>query len=317
MGSNPSTESNIKQLMESNKYYANAMHEKKATIESREPKDLNSCSTNESDQLNNSGHGVCEYMGATHSSRHTAPDAEHSSTCCCPTHEMCELSTPLIVANRSRQGDEVYGSYPLVLKTSILVRTVELSVQGAGGRGRVRLISKGIETAPAVRHAHPLTHGPNIPTLTHIIGKQTPTQRDMGSNPSTESNIKQLMESNKYYANAMHEKKATIESREPKDLNSCSTNESDQLNNSGHGVCEYMGATHSSRDTAPDAEYSSTCCCPTHEMWELLTPLIVANRSRQGDEVYGSYPLVLKTSILITIQQKQAITSPKHKQQQA
>ncbi|KZV49590.1 hypothetical protein F511_15450 [Dorcoceras hygrometricum] len=40
----------------------------------------------------------------------------------------------------------------------------------AGGRGRVRLISKRIETAPAVRHAHPRTHGPNSPTLTHIIG---------------------------------------------------------------------------------------------------------------------------------------------------
>ncbi|KZV46575.1 chloroplast-targeted copper chaperone [Dorcoceras hygrometricum] len=67
----------------------------------------------------------------------------------------------------------------------------------------------------------------------------------------------------------MQGNKATTESREPKDLNSCSTNESDQLNNSGHGV------------------------------WELPTPLIVANRSQQGDEVYGSYPLVLKTSILL------------------
>ncbi|KZV13861.1 hypothetical protein F511_44925 [Dorcoceras hygrometricum] len=28
----------------------------------------------------------------------------------------------------------------------------------------------------------------------------------------------------------------------------------------------------------------STCCCPTHEMWELHTPLTVANRSQQGDE---------------------------------
>ncbi|KZV35304.1 hypothetical protein F511_31075 [Dorcoceras hygrometricum] len=28
-------------------------------------------------------------------------------------------------------------------------------------------------------------------------------------------------------------------------------------------------------------------------MWELPTPLIVTNRSQQGDEVYGSYPLVL------------------------
>ncbi|KZV56152.1 carboxylesterase 1-like [Dorcoceras hygrometricum] len=73
-------------------------------------------------QLIKSGHGVREYMGATHSSQHTAPDAEHSSTRCCPTHEMWELPTPLIVANRSQQGDEVYGSYPLVL-TGILVRT--------------------------------------------------------------------------------------------------------------------------------------------------------------------------------------------------
>ncbi|KZV30029.1 hypothetical protein F511_20891 [Dorcoceras hygrometricum] len=63
-----------------------------------------------------------------------------------------------------------------------------------------------------------------------------------------------------------------------------------QMNNSGHRVCEYMGDTHSSQHTAPDAKRSSTRCCPTHEMWELPTPLIVANRSQQGDEVYGSYP---------------------------
>ncbi|KZV31173.1 transcription factor [Dorcoceras hygrometricum] len=64
------------------------MHENKATTEIMEPKDLKNCSTKESDQLNNSGHGVCEYMGATHSSPHTAPDAKHSSTYCCPTHEI-------------------------------------------------------------------------------------------------------------------------------------------------------------------------------------------------------------------------------------
>ncbi|KZV33017.1 hypothetical protein F511_23190 [Dorcoceras hygrometricum] len=47
-----------------------------------------------------------------------------------------------------------------------------MTLKRVGGRGRVRLISTGIETAPAVRHAHPLTHGPNSPTLTHIIGIQ-------------------------------------------------------------------------------------------------------------------------------------------------
>ncbi|KZV28514.1 putative LRR receptor-like serine/threonine-protein kinase [Dorcoceras hygrometricum] len=84
----------------------------------REPKNLKELLNNRyesTEQQYNSGHGVCEYMEATHSSQHTAPDAKHSSTRCCQTHEMLELPTPLIVANRSQQGDEVYGSYPLVL----------------------------------------------------------------------------------------------------------------------------------------------------------------------------------------------------------
>ncbi|KZV30892.1 F-box/LRR-repeat protein [Dorcoceras hygrometricum] len=38
----------------------------------------------------------------------------------------------------------------------------------------------------------------------------------------------------------------------------------------------------------------SNRCCPTNEMWELPTPLIVANRSQQRDEVYGSYPLIFQ-----------------------
>ncbi|KZV20447.1 hypothetical protein F511_13445 [Dorcoceras hygrometricum] len=50
----------------------------------------------------------------------------------------------------------------------------------------------------------------------------------------------------------------------------------------------------SAKDRWPLCINHSTCCCPTHEMWELPTPLIVANRSQQGDEVYGSNPLVLQ-----------------------
>ncbi|KZV48106.1 hypothetical protein F511_15761 [Dorcoceras hygrometricum] len=86
-----------------------------------------------------------------------------------------------------------------------------------------------------------------------------------------------------------------------------------QLNNSGYGVCEYMGATHSSKHTAPDAKHSSTCCCPTQDVWELPTPLIVPNRSQQGDEVYGSYPLILNrhpaytAAIIITHAQSKAV----------
>ncbi|KZV41728.1 hypothetical protein F511_35567 [Dorcoceras hygrometricum] len=106
-----------------------------------------------------------------------------------------------------------------------------------------------------------LSNHDNLKTHT---GKQHQPQRDTGSNPSTESSIKELM------------KKQQI------DTIGC-----------GHGVCEYMGATHSSQHTAPDAKHSSTCCCPTHEVWELPTPLIVANRSQQGDEGDGSYPLGL------------------------
>ncbi|KZV14367.1 hypothetical protein F511_43516 [Dorcoceras hygrometricum] len=75
-----------------------------------------------------------------------------------------------------------------------------------------------------------------------------------------------------------------------------------------------MGATHSSQHTAPDAKHSSTRCCSTHEMWELPTPLIVANISQQGNEVYGSYPLVLnrhpdKMSNTEHIQQCKAYTA--------
>ncbi|KZV16733.1 hypothetical protein F511_25879 [Dorcoceras hygrometricum] len=76
--------------------------------------------------------------------------------------------------------------------------------------------------------------------------------------------------------------------REPKDLKellNINKGSTEQQYNSGHEVCEYMGATHSSQHTVPDAQHNSTRCCPTHEIWELPTPLIVANRSQQGDEV--------------------------------
>ncbi|KZV30036.1 hypothetical protein F511_19262 [Dorcoceras hygrometricum] len=92
----------------------------------------------------------------------------------------------------------------------------------------------------------------------------------------------------------MRENRATTATQGAKESHgTAQSTDTNQLNNSGHRVCEYMGATHSSQHTAPDAKHSSTRCCPTHEMWELPTPLMVSNRSQQGDEVYGSYPLVL------------------------
>ncbi|KZV40682.1 hypothetical protein F511_29445 [Dorcoceras hygrometricum] len=69
-----------------------------------------------------------------------------------------------------------YQSYfRRMLKTAYLHQSLlvipseEEEGETVGGRGRVRLISKGIETAPAVRHAPTRTHGPNSPTLTYII----------------------------------------------------------------------------------------------------------------------------------------------------
>ncbi|KZV19804.1 hypothetical protein F511_28990 [Dorcoceras hygrometricum] len=94
---------------------------------------------------------------------------------------------------------------------------------------------------------------------------------------------------------------------------------------SGHGYTEHMGATHSSpvhhtrckTDSSPAAQQQLNSkmqnrqlhlLLPTHEMWELPTPLIAANKpSREmryrsyplASEVYGNYPLVLEYSILV------------------
>ncbi|KZV42364.1 hypothetical protein F511_17853 [Dorcoceras hygrometricum] len=149
----------------------------------REPKNLKELLNSKKGSTEHeyvSGHGVCEYMGAIHSSQHTVPDAQHDSTRCCPTHEMWELPTPLIVANRSQQGDEV----------------------------------RELPTQP---QQHPACY------YQHNTSKQITAQK--------------------------HTRQ------------------------------------HISQHTVPDAQHDSTRCCPTHEMWELPTPLIVANRSQQGDEV--------------------------------
>ncbi|KZV57454.1 hypothetical protein F511_34043 [Dorcoceras hygrometricum] len=64
------------------------------------------------DQLSSSGHGVCEYMGATHSSRHAVSDAQQFTQPAVAQLMRCG-SYPLRVCYT---GDEVYGSYPLVLQ---------------------------------------------------------------------------------------------------------------------------------------------------------------------------------------------------------
>ncbi|KZV26965.1 hypothetical protein F511_40151 [Dorcoceras hygrometricum] len=73
----------------------------------------------------------------------------------------------------------------------------------------------------------------------------------------------------------MHEIKATTEHREPKDFKDSSTTEI-RTDDGGNNVCEYMGATHSPQTRYQVHYQCSTCCCPTHEMWELSTPFTVA-----------------------------------------
>ncbi|KZV29756.1 hypothetical protein F511_21855 [Dorcoceras hygrometricum] len=46
----------------------------------------------------------------------------------------------------------------------------------------------------------------------------------------------------------------------------------------------------------------STCCCPTHEMWELPTPLTVAN-SPSREMRHGSYPCASTSTQARSIQQ--------------
>ncbi|KZV54873.1 splicing factor 3B subunit 1-like [Dorcoceras hygrometricum] len=88
-----------------------------------------------------------------------------------------------------------------------------------------------------------------------------------GQTPVRRATEKQQLNSNRLNANAMYENKTTTEDREPK----------------------------KSQETSQQHNRSTEQKCPrAHEMWELPTSLIVANRSQQGDETYGSYPLILQ-----------------------
>ncbi|KZV36063.1 helicase and polymerase-containing protein TEBICHI-like [Dorcoceras hygrometricum] len=110
-----------------------------------------------------------------------------------------------------------------------------------------------------------------------------------GSNPSTESSINSIRKETDKYANSMQGIKATTQSREPKDRNNSSTARSDQRNDNQWPRLHLL--------------------LPTHEMWELPTPLIAANKPswemRYGSyplasEVYENYPLILEYNILTT-----------------
>ncbi|KZV25358.1 hypothetical protein F511_07242 [Dorcoceras hygrometricum] len=86
------------------------------------------------------------------------------------TRYICHMSPDRDINLLRGATDSEAVSHFAAKLTSILTGNTISAGDKAGGRGRVRLISKGIETAPAVRHVPPRTHGPNNPTLTHIIG---------------------------------------------------------------------------------------------------------------------------------------------------
>ncbi|KZV29769.1 hypothetical protein F511_17612 [Dorcoceras hygrometricum] len=108
-----------------------------------------------------------------------------------------------------------------------------------------------------------------------------------GSNPSTEISNKQHKENTDKYANAMQGIKATTESREPKDLYNSSTTRSDQRNNQfmATGILSTWELPTHLQYTIPDANNQLHLLLLTHEMWELPTPLIAANKPSRENEV--------------------------------
>ncbi|KZV15912.1 EGF domain-specific O-linked N-acetylglucosamine transferase-like [Dorcoceras hygrometricum] len=108
-----------------------------------------------------------------------------------------------------------------------------------------------------------------------------------GSNPSTESSNKQHKKNTDKYANSMQGIKATTKSREPKDRNNSSTARSDQRNNQfvATGILSTWELPTHLQYTIPDANNQLHLLLLTHEMWELPTPLIAANKPSRENEV--------------------------------
>ncbi|KZV56790.1 hypothetical protein F511_19972 [Dorcoceras hygrometricum] len=81
--------------------------------------------------------------------------------------------------------------------------------------------------------------------------------------------------------------KAATESREPKDLNNSSTARSDQRNNQfvATGILSTWELHTHLQYTIPDANNQLHLLFLTHEMWELPTPLIAANKPSREIEV--------------------------------
>ncbi|KZV31432.1 methyl-CpG-binding domain-containing protein 10-like [Dorcoceras hygrometricum] len=127
----------------------------------------------------------------------------------------------------------------------------------------------------------------NLGNLKTIHRQQHQPRGTSGSNHSTESSNKQHKENTNKYANAMQGIKATTESRESKDLNNSSTARSDQRNNQfvATGILSTWELPTHLQYTIPDANNQLHLLLLTHEMSELPTPLIAANKPSRENEV--------------------------------
>ncbi|KZV22454.1 ABC transporter C family member 13 [Dorcoceras hygrometricum] len=86
----------------------------------------------------------------------------------------------------------------------------------------------------------------------------------------------------------MHENKATTETQGAKGSQRIAQQQHRINRNNSTSVatgCVSIWELPTRLNTRYHAKHDPTRCCTTHEMWELPTPLIVANRSQQGDEV--------------------------------
>ncbi|KZV19914.1 hypothetical protein F511_18723 [Dorcoceras hygrometricum] len=118
-------------------------------------------------------------------------------------------------------------------------------------------------------------------------GNNTSPRRTSGSNPQYGEQHKQHKENTDKYANAMQGIKATTESREQKDFNNSSTARSGQRNNQfvATGILSTWELPAHLQYTIPDANNQLHLLLLTHEMWELPTPLIAANKPSREIEV--------------------------------
>ncbi|KZV56613.1 hypothetical protein F511_13844 [Dorcoceras hygrometricum] len=110
-----------------------------------------------------------------------------------------------------------------------------------------------------------------------------------GQTPVRRAAINRIRKETGKFAHDMQGIKDTTESREPKDLNNSSTTRSEQRKDNKFmttGILSTWELPTHLQYTIPDANNKLHLLLLTHEMWELPTPLIVANKPNRENEVW-------------------------------